>query len=194
MQGMGEIQLKQETAATENESSEWRAAVAARAAERARSMWTAGASQDEVLSVLICAAERVAGENSICSILALDSDGLLRNAASPGLPEDYLAAIDRLRPDAGVGTCAAAAATGSVIVTTDFTADDKWAELRHLPLALGFVGAWSMPIKGADGQVLGTLGTYFRTRRSPTPEEMKSIEELASAAGLVLARTDKRAA
>jgi GAF domain-containing protein len=99
-----------------------------------------------------------------------------------------------LKPDAAVGTCSAAAATGSVVVTCDFHADDKWAELRHLPLALGFVGAWSMPIKAADGKVLGTLGTYFRRRRSPTAEEMKSVEVLASAAGLVLAKDQKRAA
>jgi hypothetical protein len=78
-------------------------------------------------------------------------------------------------------------------VTRDFQADDKWAELRHLPLSLGFNGAWSMPIKTADGTVLGTLGTYFRERRSPTPEELRSVAVLAAAAGLVLAGQDKRA-
>jgi GAF domain-containing protein len=135
---------------------------------------------------------RVAGRGSaVCSILVLDKEGLLRNAASPNLPADYLAAIDRLKPNPGVGTCSAAAATGLVVVTRDFQADDKWAELRHLPLSLGFNGAWSMPIKTADGTVLGTLGTYFRERRSPTPEELKSVAVLTAAAGLVLARQDK---
>lgn len=175
-------------------TSEWRSELAASAAESARNMLKAGAADKEVLSVVINAAEEIAGENSVCSILALDKEGLLRNAASPRLPADYLAAIDGLRPNARVGTCAAAAATGDVVVTCDFCADDKWAELRHLPLALGFQGAWSMPIKGADGRVLGTLGTYFRTRRSPAPEEIKSIEVLAGAAGLVLAHDAGRAA
>jgi GAF domain-containing protein len=154
-------------------------------------MLAAGASGDKILAVLINAAERVAGKRSVCSILVLDRDGLLRNASSPNLPADYLAAIDRLKPDPGVGTCSAAAATGSVVVTSDFQADDKWAELRHLPLSLGFAGAWSMPIKNADGKVLGTLGTYFRERRSPTPEELSSVEKLASVAGLVLAERRK---
>jgi len=45
-----------------------------------------------------------------------------------------------------------------------------------------------MPIKNEDGKVLGTLGTYFRDRRTPTQDELKSIETLASAASLVLAR------
>jgi GAF domain-containing protein len=166
--------------------------LAMHAAERVRAMLDAGASRHEILTMLVNTAEDIAGgESAVCSILMLDGEGLLRNGASPNLPADYLAAIDRLKPNPRVGTCSAAAATGSVVVTCDFQADNKWAELRHLPMALGFVGAWSMPIKDTDGTVLGTLGTYFRERRSPTPEELKNIEVLANAAGLVLARHKK---
>ena len=160
--------------------------VAGRAADRARQMLDAGESRDNILAMLANAAEKVSGGGAVCSILVLDSDGLLRNGASPNLPADYLQAIDRLKPNPQVGTCSAAAATGSVVVTCDFRSDDKWAELRHLPLSLGFVGAWSMPIKGGDGKVLGTLGTYFREQRSPMPEELQSVGVLADAAGLVL--------
>ena len=164
--------------------------LSARAADRARQMLDAGESTDKILAMLANAAERVSGRGAVCSILVLDDDGLLRNGASPNLPADYLAAVDRLKPNPRVGTCSAAAATGSVVVTGDFHSDDKWAELRHLPLALGFVGAWSMPIKTTQGKILGTLGTYFRERRSPEPEELKSVEVLAAAAGLVLVRLD----
>ncbi|MCY7318964.1 MAG: hypothetical protein LH617_09600 [Ramlibacter sp.] len=51
------------------------------------------------------------------AFLGLDRDGLLRNGASPSLPADDLDAIDRLKPDADVGTCCAAAATGEVVET-----------------------------------------------------------------------------
>lgn len=149
-------------------------------------MLKAGAARCEILTRLATAAEVLAGPDATVSILVLDDDGLLRNGASPNLPPDYLDAIDRLKPDAGLGTCAAAAATGSVVVTPDFTADDKWAELRHLPHALGFMGAWSMPIKSPEGTVLGTFGTYYRDRRTPTPEEQSGVERLAAAAALAL--------
>jgi hypothetical protein len=43
---------------------------------------------------------RVSHGSAVCSVLLLDDEGLLRNGASPGLPADYLAAIDRLKPDA----------------------------------------------------------------------------------------------
>src|SRR6185436_4079875 len=147
-----------------------------------------GVPRQQVLTRLARTAEELAGPGAVCSILVLDENGLLRNGASPNLPADYLRAIDGLKPHADVGTCAAAAATGSVVLTPDFQADDKWAELRHLPLALGFLGAWSVPIKSADGTVLGTFGTYFNVRRCPTADEQVCIEQLAAAAAVALMR------
>jgi GAF domain-containing protein len=154
---------------------------------RAMRMLSDGATRFDVLTYLARAAESVAGADSTVSILVLDDEGLLRNGASPDLPDDYLAAIDGLKPDPGVGTCAAAAATGTIVVTPDFRADDKWAELRHLPLALGFLGAWSFPIKAQDGRVLGTFGTYYRNSRTPRPDEHLAVERLAASAALALA-------
>lgn len=160
--------------------------IVASACAKASSLAEAGASRHEILTCLVRAAERVAPPGAVASILVIDEHGLLRNGASPNLPGDYLQAIDRLKPDAGVGTCAAAAATGSPIVTCDFRADDKWAELRHLPLALGFMGAWSMPIKSENGRVLGTLGTYFREVRTPTEGEIAAVRRLAGCAAHAL--------
>ena len=158
-----------------------------RACERAEQLISASAPTREILTHLVTAAETIAGPGAVSSILVLDEQGLLRNGASPNLPRDYLNAIDRLRPNANVGTCAAAAATGCVVVTPDFRADDKWAELRHLPLALGFVGAWSHPIRsGESGRVLGTFGTYFRDQREPTAREMDAVKRLAATAAAAI--------
>jgi GAF domain-containing protein len=45
-----------------------------------------------------------------------------------------------------------------------------------LPLALGFRGAWSVPIKAADdGRVLGTFGSYFFEKREPTAREREVV-------------------
>jgi GAF domain-containing protein len=159
-----------------------------RAAALALQMLDGKASPSEILACLVNAAEEAAGSGAVASILVLDKEGLLRNGASPKLPVDYLQAIDRLKPNARVGTCAAAAATKSVVITQDFSADDKWAELRHLPMSLGFVGAWSTPIVSPEGQVMGTFGTYFRERRQPTPQELNGIQKLATVAAMVIPR------
>jgi len=156
------------------------------AVKQATDMIEKGEDQQEILACLINAAESLAPEGSVSSILLLDKDGLLRNGSSPNLPSDYLSAIDGLKPDPWVGTCASAAATGSIVITPDFKSDDKWSELRHLPLALGFVGAWSVPIKTKDGKVLGTFGTYFRAHRQPSEEELSGVKQLAELAARAL--------
>ncbi len=168
-------------------------ALVTRAADQAHKMLNSGVPAKDILVMLVNTAEQVAQSSAVCSMLFVDPEGYLRNAASPKLPPDYLAAIDRLKPNPRVGTCAAAAATGTVVVTCDFQADDKWAELRHLPMSLGFAGAWSMPIKSSDGRVLGTLGTYLRERRAPTPEEVANVGVLASAASAVLSQKEAEA-
>jgi hypothetical protein len=53
-------------------------------------------------------------------------------------------------------------------------------------MALGFVGAWSMPIKTPEGKVLGTFGTYYRESREPSGQEITSVGYLANAAAHVL--------
>ena len=150
-------------------------------AERAQRMAEAGEPLGDVLSQLTAAIETLSEGRTVASILVLDGDGLLRNGASPNLPADYLHAIDRLKPDARVGTCAAAAATGEIVETPNFFDDERWSELRHLPMALGFLGAWSMPIKAGD-RVLGTFGTYFREHRAPSATERQAVALLAGVA------------
>jgi hypothetical protein len=147
----------------------------------------AGMHWREILNMLAKSGERITGPDSASSILVLDENGLLRNGASPGLPPDYLGAIDGLKPDPMVGTCASAAATGTLVITLDFSADDKWAEFRHWPHSLGFVSAWALPIKSESGAVLGTFGTYYCQLRSPSPRELNGIERLVAIAVEVLA-------
>ena len=149
-------------------------------------MLNEGIPGHKILTHLVNASEKVAGGDSVSSILVLDRHGLLRNASSPRLPYDYLTAIDGLKPNVNVGTCASAAATGCMVITSDFRDDDKWAELRHLPLSLGFICAWSMPIKNDDGKVLGTFGTYFRDKREPTQLEIDAVDSFALVAAKVL--------
>ena len=161
-------------------------AVTQKAVSKAALLLKKGEAKEKIFECLISAAETIAPAGSVSSILLLDKDGLLRNGSSPNLPFDYLSAIDGLKPDPWVGTCASAAATGSVVITMDFKSDDKWAELRHLPLALGFVGAWSMAIKNKDGKVLGTFGTYFRENRKPSKEEIIGVKHLAEMAAIAL--------
>ena len=102
-----------------------RAEIFERTRQRALRMLESGESRTAVLTCLVSGAEVGAGEGAVASILVLDREGLLRNGASPNLPRDYLDAIDRLRPNPAVGTCAAAAATGVVVITPSERPDES---------------------------------------------------------------------
>jgi GAF domain-containing protein len=157
------------------------------ACDKARRMVDEGVSLREILTHLAATAEALAPTPTAASILVLDRHGLLRNGASPNIPADYLSAIDRLRPDTNLGTCAAAAATGEPVVTRSFYDDRRWAELKHWPLSYGYRSAWSMPIKTVDSKVLGTFGSYFREERVPTAIEQETVKHLAAAAAFAIA-------
>src|SRR6476661_7947423 len=94
---------KQDIAAPQNTNYQY---VVSSAVALTSTMATEKKPLDKILSVLIGTAEEIAGDGSVCSILLVDKEGLLRNGCSPNLPYDYLQAIDGLKPDAKIGTCA----------------------------------------------------------------------------------------
>jgi GAF domain-containing protein len=154
--------------------------------EKAVRMMAQSEKKDSILNYIVVETGKLIGNGSVVSILLLDNNGLLRNGYSPQLPQDYLKAIDGIKPDPNVGTCAAAAATGEIVITPDFYADIKWAELKHLPMSIGFSGAWSVPIKSQNGKVLGTFGTYLKNTKHPSPYEISGTVLLAKTTAMIL--------
>ena len=154
--------------------------------DQALALSSEGIDKKKVLNYIASEAEKLMESGCAVSILLLDEKGLLRNGASPSLPVDYLKAIDGIKPDPNVGTCAAAAATGQVVITNSFLADDKWKELKHLPMALGYVGAWSVPIKTNENCVLGTIGVYLRNTKVPKDADKQGLELLTKAVAHIL--------
>ncbi len=157
-----------------------------RSQNRALEMIVSGAPLRAVLDHLARTVERRSFHQAVASILLLHDDGTLHNGTSPSLPEAYLHAIDGLQAAVHVGTCCSAAATGEVVVTTDIDRDPAWSGLKHLPLELGFKAAWSQPLFGSRGEVLGTFGTYFRECRGPSMRERQTIGMLARTAALAI--------
>jgi GAF domain-containing protein len=146
-----------------------------------------GESMTDVLTVLCHIVEAEAASTVRAAILVKDGD-CLRIGAAPGLPDSYNRAVDGIAVDENVGTCCAAAATGKPVITPDIENDPGWKGLSHLPLGLGLVAAWSLPITSRDGRVLGTFGTYFTERRRPTAHEQQLVGILARTAAEALER------
>jgi len=146
-----------------------------------------GEPLEDVLALLCHIVEAEARNPVRASILLVDAGAnCLRTGAAPGLPDAYNRAVDGIGISSEVGTCAAAAAIGRVVVTRDIAEAASWRGLAHLPLALGLVAAWSMPITGSDGAVLGTFGTYFTDTRDPTRDEQQLVAFLAATAAMAI--------
>lgn len=123
----------------------------------------------------------------LCSVLLLDSTGKhLVTGAAPHLPGFYNAAIHggAIGPD--TGTCGAAAYSGKRVIVEDIATHPNWEGFRELAERAGLRSCWSEPIKNAAGDVLGTFAIYHHTPQSPTPEDIKVIEQAASLAALAI--------
>lgn len=146
----------------------------------------------EILTMLCHIVEAEAPGLVRAAILLVDAQAqCLRTGAAPGLPDAYNEAVDGIGISSEVGTCAAAAALGDVVVTPDIASDPRWEGLSHLPLRLGFAAAWSMPILAQDRRVVGTFGTYFVESREPTAAERELVASLTSTAALAIERAPR---
>ncbi len=127
-------------------------------------------------------------EGMLTSILLLDEDQSLRHTAAPSLPAEYSAAIDGLQIGPDVGSCGNAAFTGVTTIAEDITEDARWEPFRELAAAANLRACWSSPIFSSDGDVLGTLASYYRVPRAPTDDELRLIANSAYVAGIVIER------
>jgi len=147
----------------------------------------AGAPLRDVLTELCFAAERTADVEMLASVLLLDESGRhLLEGAAPSLPAEYNAAIDGVEIGPAVGSCGTAAHYGEPVFVDDIKADPLWADFRDLALKHGLRACWSTPIKGEDGQVLGTFANYYRTPRHPRAQDYEAIALLAATAANVI--------
>ncbi len=125
--------------------------------------------------------------NKLCSIL-LEQDGKLRKGAAPSLPEFYNDAIDGLIIGEGVGSCGNTAAINSPTVVEDISTHPYWAGFHELAAKAGVASCWSQPIRGANGNVIGTFAIYHSYKAIPTSEEVILIEQFAHIASIAIER------
>ncbi len=147
-----------------------------------------GAPLRDVLLEILESVERY-DPSVFASLLMLDpTSHTLHSGLGPSLPPQWLADIDGVVIGPNVGTCGAAAWSGQLTVSESLAADPKWAPMREKAAAAGLGHCWSMPIKSAGGEVLGTLALYGPRPRLPLPEQLAWLEDWARLAGIAIER------
>ena len=109
-------------------------------------------------------------DGAIPSILLVD-DGRLRHGSAPGLPEDYITAIDGTLIGPSAGSCGTAAFRREPVYVSDIETDPLWRDFRTLARAADLRACWSVPIVGTGGDVIGTFALYHREPRGPSRED-----------------------
>ncbi|QXZ10905.1 EAL domain-containing protein [Comamonas sp. Y33R10-2] len=119
----------------------------------------------EVLEMMCKEVERIAPEVT-ASILEVDEQGLLHPLASPSLPAAYSSQLEGLAVGDKAGSCGTAAWRNESVVVHDIATDPLWSDYKHLILPLGYQACWSTPIRGKQGQAVGTFAFYYRDARA----------------------------
>ncbi len=144
------------------------------------------------LSVLLDALTRfidsLAPGELFSSVLLLREDGTLHHGAAPGLPPDYVLAIDGIEIGPNVGSCGTAAHRGETVIAADIMTDERWADYRTLARSYGLRACWSTPIFSTQREVLGTFALYYRHIRQPSTIELRMIEMASYLAGIAIER------
>jgi diguanylate cyclase (GGDEF)-like protein len=126
--------------------------------------------------------------SAICSVLTVDSAGLLHPLAGPSLPDDYSAALEGIAIGPSVGSCGTAAYLRAPVSVTDIATDPRWAEFKHLAIPLGLRACWSSPILNAQGDAVGTFAFYYRECRGPTGVEEEIVKHCVHLCAIAIER------
>lgn len=128
-----------------------------------------------------------------CSILLLDETGEHLNCiAAPSLPEFFCDAIDGFEIGPSVGSCGASAFLGEMVIAEDIQTHPNWVAYRDLANKAGVQACWSVPIKDAQGSVLGTFAAYYSTPRTPKKEHLNLLEMAGNLVELAIKRHDEK--
>ncbi len=130
----------------------------------------------EAVAATLCQSIEEVAPEAVCSVLAVDEDGLIHAVASPSLPDSYSGAIEGLSIGPRAGSCGTCAHRGEPVLTEDIATDPLWDEYRWLVVPTGLKACWSSPVKTRGGRVIGTFALYFREKRGPNEVERRAVD------------------
>jgi signal transduction histidine kinase/ActR/RegA family two-component response regulator len=152
------------------------------------SLITVGTPVGEVLEAIIQAVEEEAPDVA-CSIYLLDKETKwLHLAAAPSLPPPYRNNVVAAPIGPDVGSCPVAAYRNERVIVEDIQTDPLWAPIKHLVDGTGLCACWSQPIRGSQGEVIGTFAIYRHAIGGPRLDDLNFMETAAEMASIAIHR------
>ncbi|MEO8335957.1 MAG: PAS domain S-box protein [bacterium] len=147
-----------------------------------------GAPPRETMTQLLSVLETEASHLH-CAVYELDDEWqIARIVSAPSLPAEFKAAFAEIvaGPTAGGGVVASAIYRGETVLTADVSSDPLWQDSRTLAIASGVRGAWAIPLRSADGRVIGALACFYDEARPATPREREIARAAVHVASIAL--------
>ncbi|MDR9405246.1 MAG: PAS domain S-box protein, partial [Halothece sp. Uz-M2-17] len=131
--------------------------------------------------------------NRIGSFLLYNpKDNCLGSGEAINLPQEYLEALEGLPLGPNVGCCGTAAYRKEPVIVSNIATDPLWEEFRDLALSFNLQAAWSYPIFGENGALLGTFCCYSSRVEEPTPRDLELTQMISHLAGLAITQDQVR--
>jgi signal transduction histidine kinase/ActR/RegA family two-component response regulator len=155
---------------------------------RITEMMGRGATLKEVLDTLTLAIEKLSPECN-CTVLLADEERRHLMAGSGGsLPKELMASVNGLPIGPDIGACGSAAFRNETIIIDDIATDFRFATAKDFLMSFGLRACWSVPIRDAGNEVLGTFAMYHHRPARPRERELRIVEAGAQLAGNAIER------
>lgn len=151
---------------------------------------TVGYNEKEVLSTLCQMAEKLL-TNSVASIMLLDNNtGFMGVVCAPSIAPAGHKALQGLKPGPNGGSCGNAVFRNEAQYIHDTKTDVRWSDIRQIAYDFNLCSCWSMPIRNAKKEAVGSFALSSFEHRSPSGFHKQLLENCAFLANIALKRSE----
>ena len=145
----------------------------------------------QTLDMLCILAEKLL-PNSVASIMLKDQEsGLMSVISAPSVPQEGIDALTNLTPGPTGGSCGNAIFHNQPQYVSNTFEDTRWEDLRDLAKAFNLCSCWSMPVRDANANPIGTFALSSFEHRAPSVFHKKILQTAASIVTIILGNKDK---
>ena len=151
-------------------------------------MIAASAPFDRTMLAICRCVEKISSGMS-AAIMRLDiKNQTLSVEQAPKLAEKFKIALDFIRVADESIACGAAVYQNKEKIVTSIADDEAWKSIQSLARNYSLHSAWSFPVYGAAGRIIGTLDVYLDQARGPTTDELDKLTRMARLVGIAIKR------
>ncbi|MGZ6791507.1 MAG: sensor domain-containing protein, partial [Mycobacteriales bacterium] len=172
-------------------SDAWAAEESQRGVARALELIASEAPVPTVLGAITAWVERQT-PGVRCTVLLTEAGvprRVLREGASPSMPDSYRAAVDGIPVGSDHSPCAIAAERGEPVLVADLLAETRWSPFHDLARQIDARHCWSYPITSpGSGATIGSFALYGEQPGMPDPAVEALVARASHLVGIAVDR------